>query len=81
MTFSIKRPWNKSLPKHDVMDSVMPSAPVRSRGWLGRLLCPSHQFTGYVRVDYRAGPGCFADIHEGFVCKHCGKIKLEQRTY
>lgn len=75
----VRRFW---LPKHGLMDSVYMKdggEPPERSCWKA-IRCDHLHCVQYVRIDHRAGPGCFADNYEGVVCRDCGIVISESRT-
>lgn len=50
------------------------------RSLLRSLTCKHLQRDIFIRIDYRAGPGSFADNYKGVACRDCGKILSEEQT-
>ncbi len=51
----------------------------KPKGWRARF-CDHDCTVEYIRIDHRAGPGCFADNYKGEVCLHCGAVLKEVQT-
>jgi hypothetical protein len=79
-----KSPPLRFLPADGVMDTIyckdirfLPLPPPRP--WVAHS-CLHSLVVEYIRIDHRAGPGCFADNFEGKVCLDCGLVLEEVQT-
>lgn len=50
------------------------------RSWFKSWYCSHPTVAEYDRIDYRGGPGGYADNYTGGCCVCCGKIMYEKKT-
>lgn len=75
--------------KETVMDSIgvdtdrgVSVFPVpKAVSFIQRLFCKHKNTAPFVRIDYRAGPGSFADNYAGIACLDCARILNESKIY
>ena len=74
--------YQKFLPYNSLFDKIYYKSTGKKFLFDRRLFskCKHNSLAYYIRIDYRSGPGSFADNFCGIACEKCGYIMEENKV-